>query len=91
MKEPLWHRLLKNSYVSAIKDHEHRNNPNKIIYLIGHPIAFVRININTGRSGVLLFHLIIGTLKFFIKNNSVRKINSRTKYDTTAQESLETS
>ena len=67
------------------------NDSNKIIYLIGGPIAFVRININTHRSGMLLFHMIIGTLKFFIKNNPIRKINSRKKYDTTAPESLETS
>ena len=67
------------------------NNPNKIIYLIGDPIAFVRININTRRSGMLLFHMIIGTPKFIIKNNSIRKINSCKKYDTTVAESLETS
>jgi hypothetical protein len=67
------------------------NKPNKIIYLIGYPIAFVRININTRSSGMLLLHMIIYRLKFFIKNNPIRQIDSRKKYDATALKSLETS
>ena len=67
------------------------NESNKIIYLIGGPIAFVRININARISGMLLFHMIIFTLKFFIKNNPMSKINSREKYDTSGLKSLDTS
>lgn len=53
------------------------NNVNKIIYLIGDPIAFVRININTNIPRILLFYAILPTLKFFIKNYPIRKINHR--------------
>ena len=67
------------------------NDSNKIIYLIGGPIAFVRININPRISGMLLFHMIIFTLKFFIKNNPMSKINRRKKYDARELKSLETS
>ena len=90
MKERLWHRLSKNSHVTATKHHERMNNRNKIIYLIGDSIGFVRININTCSSGMLLFHMILFMLKFFIKNNPITKINPPKKYDTTALKSLET-
>jgi len=65
------------------------NNANKIIYLIGDPIAFVRININANIPRILLFYTILPTLKFFIKNYPIRKINRCKKYGTTGLESLE--
>lgn len=65
------------------------NNANKIIYLIGDPIAFVGIDINTNIPRILLFYTIVPTLKFFIKNYPIRKINRCKKYGTTGLQSLE--
>ena len=38
---------MKNSGISTMEYYEYMNNTNKIIYVIGHPIGFVRIEIKT--------------------------------------------
>jgi hypothetical protein len=61
---------MKNSDISTIEYYEYMINTNKIIYVIGHTIGFVRIEINTCIAKILLFlfYTIIPTQKSYAKN-----------------------